>query len=105
LADALRRALIVAREDANRVVLGAEGETLSIGADSQDVGKASEEVPMALDGAAIEIAFNGRYLLDVLNAITTEDVEIELSGPLSPGAVRPAGDMDYLYVLMPMQIM
>jgi DNA polymerase-3 subunit beta len=60
---------------------------------------------VALDGAAIEIAFNGRYLLDVLAAVMTEDIEIEMSGALSPGTVRPGGDADYLYVLMPMQIM
>ncbi|MGD8239130.1 MAG: DNA polymerase III subunit beta [Armatimonadota bacterium] len=105
LANALRRALIVAREDANRIVLGVDGETLSITADSQDVGRASEQVAVALDGAAIEIAFNGRYLLDVLAAVMTEDIEIEMSGALSPGTVRPGGDADYLYVLMPMQIM
>jgi DNA polymerase-3 subunit beta len=105
LADALRRALIVAREDANRVLLGVEAKRMTITADSQDVGHASEEVPLSLDGAEIEIAFNGRYLMDVLGAIRAEDIEMELSGPLSPGAVRPAGDTDYLYVLMPMQIM
>jgi len=105
LAIALRRALIVAREDANRVVLAAEGDALRISADSQDVGHASEEVPVSLDGAPIEIAFNARYLLDVVNAIAADDIEIELSGPLSPGAVRPLGEADYLYVLMPMQIM
>ena len=104
-ATALRRALIVAREDANRVVLDLEAGTLTITADSQDIGRASEEVPAALDGPPIKIAFNGRYLLDALSAITSDDVEMQLSGPLSPGAVRPAGDADYLYVLMPMQIM
>ena len=52
-----------------------------------------------------EIAFNARYVLDMLDAINTTEVAMELSGPLNSGALKPVGDDSYLYVLMPMQIM
>ncbi|MFQ6132159.1 MAG: DNA polymerase III subunit beta [Armatimonadota bacterium] len=103
--DALRRALIVAREDANRVVLAASEGLLTITADSQDVGRGQEEVEIDLEGEALEIAFNGRYLLDVLAVMEAENAEIELTGALNPGTIRPQDDANYTYVLMPMQIM
>jgi DNA polymerase-3 subunit beta len=105
LEPALKRALIVAREDANRTVLRPTAEALEITAESSDVGKVQETVPAKLEGEPTEIAFNARYLLDVLEAVSTENICLELSGPLNPGMVRAEGDESYLYVLMPMQIM
>lgn len=105
LTDSLRRMLIVAREDANRVVLrGSEG-SLTVTADSQDVGHAEEEIPATLEGEEPEIAFNARYLLDALQAMTEDEVVMELSQPLSPATLKPLESDDYLYVIMPMQIM
>jgi len=103
--DGLRRALIVAREDANRVVISGEDGTVRISADSQDVGHHEESIAATLEGERPEIAFNARYLLDALDAIKSEEVVLELSQPLSPGTLKPVGDEDYLYVIMPMQIM
>lgn len=105
LEPALRRALIVAREDANRVVLRPSGDVLQITAESPDVGRVEEEVPMRLEGEPTEIAFNARYLLEVVEALETEDITLDLAGPLNPGMIRGGDSEDYLYVLMPMQIM
>ncbi len=103
--NTLRRMLIVAREDANRVVLrGADG-VLTITADSQDVGHAEEQIPATLEGEEPEIAFNASYLLEVLQAISADEVVMELSQPLSPGTLKPSESDDYTYVIMPMQIM
>ncbi len=105
LADALRRASIVAREDANRIVLKGTADSVVITADSQDVGHAEESVPASLEGEEIEIAFNARYLLDMLEATPQEQVVFQLSEALSPGMVSPVDFEDYVYVIMPMQIM
>jgi DNA polymerase-3 subunit beta len=105
LQQALRRTLIVAREDANRVVFRAAGEIMTLSAESPDVGRAEEEVEIELEGEEVEIAFNARYLLDVLEALGTEKVRMELTGSMNAGCLKPEGDPSYLYVLMPMQIM
>lgn len=105
LAAVLRRVVIVAREDAYRVVVKGSADSVQITADSQDVGHAEESMPASLEGEDIEIAFNARYLLEVLEAIREEQVVFELSEALSPGIVRPVDSEDYLYVIMPMQIM
>jgi DNA polymerase-3 subunit beta len=105
LTAALKRALIVARDDANRVVFRTSGNLLRITAEAQQVGNVDEEIEVAVEGEDAEIAFNARYMMDLLDSVKTDRVSIELTGPLNPGMMRPDGSDDYLYVLMPMQIM
>ncbi len=108
LAAAVKRASIVARDSASRVVLRTteDGDKLTITAESGSVGNAYEEVEVAREGDAspVEIAFNAKYLADVLNVLDTEGLHIELTEPLRPGVIRPTDDADYLCVLMPMQV-
>jgi DNA polymerase-3 subunit beta len=111
--SALKRAAIFAREQssANRVVLrtvdDAEGvERLQITAVSDNLGNAFEEVEIAREGstAPVEIAFNVKYLIDVLNVLDSDGLHLELTEPLRPGVVRPTEESDYYCVLMPMQV-
>jgi len=103
LEAALRRSMIVAREDAYRITLEADLDVLKVSAESPDVGVVGEEIEAELDGDPVTVAFNSRYLLDAIAVVTAEKVHLELSGPLNPGMLRPAGGVDYTYVLMPMQ--
>ncbi len=105
LDQALRRVLIVAREDGNRVIFQMAGQVMTLAAESPDVGRAEEELEVEMEGEPMEIAFNARYLLEALEAMGTERIRMELTGPHSAGAIRPEGDDTYLYVLMPMQIL
>ncbi len=109
---ALKRAAIFAREQgsANRVVIrsseDSDGDRLIITAISDTLGTAMEEVEIAREGAtdSVEIAFNVKYLIDVLNAIEGDGVHLELTAPLRPGVVRPTEGTNYFCVLMPMQV-
>ena len=118
LQRAVRRASIVARENAHRVIFrtGDDGN-LILTAESQVVGNAYEEVEATREGDDVEIAFNSRYLLDVLDAVDSDTLHLELTEALKPGVIRPVpappkeGEEadaslapDYLCVLMPMQI-
>ncbi len=103
--DALRRTRIVAREDANRVVLRGQEGVLTITAESQDVGRAEEQIAATIEGENPEIAFNVGYLLDALQAMPQEQVVLEMSQPLAPGTLKALDSDEYLYVIMPMQIM
>lgn len=105
LAESLERAIVVAREDANRVILRTSDGVLTITAESQDIGTAEEELDVTVEGEEAEIAFNAQFLLAMLNAVDSDEISMELSGPLNSGLLRPADDDSYLYVLMPMQIM
>ena len=107
---AVRRAAIVARENANRVVIRTLDDKLTMTAESTMQGAAYEEVEVVREGDDVEIAFNAKYLLDVLSVIEDEGFYLELTEPLKPGIVRPiareegASNDDYLCILMPMQI-
>ncbi len=105
LYDAVRRASIVARAESNKLILRSEDTTLIITAETGEVGKAREEVPISLEGEPVEIAFNATYLQEVFAVLETETVELALSGPLNPGIVRAEGEPDYLYVVMPMHML
>lgn len=104
LQSALRRASIVARDNSNRVVFKTSGEQIIITAESPDVGNAMEEVEVAREGDDIEIAFNAKYLLDVLSVIGSEGLYIELTTPLKQGLIKPTEGSFYSYVIMPMQL-
>jgi DNA polymerase III subunit beta len=104
LLQGMRRVAIVARENSNRAVLRTVDGKLVVTAESGSVGKAYEEVEVIKEGEDMEMAFNARYLVDVLSVMDTEAVDLELSGSLSPGVIRGQGGEDFLYVVMPMQI-
>ncbi|MDO8682053.1 MAG: DNA polymerase III subunit beta [Armatimonadota bacterium] len=102
--QSMRRVAIVARENSNRAVLRTVDDKLVATAESGSVGKAYEEMEMVKEGEDVEIAFNAKYLLDMLSVMDTEAVEMRLTGSLSPGIMKGQGLEDYLYVVMPMQI-
>jgi DNA polymerase-3 subunit beta len=105
-----RAANIFAREAANtarlHIVPGGEltpGQ-MNISARSDETGDNVGEVDATVEGEEIEIAFNVRYLLDVLSVIDTAQVALETTTANSPGVIKPVGDDDFLHVIMPMHI-
>ena len=104
LLRAVRRASITARDSANVVRLAAKPQTLTITSNTPEVGKAREEVEVVAEGETVEAAFNARFLLDCLNSVDADEVFFELTGPLSPGAIRPVQHADYVYVLAPVRV-
>ena len=56
------------------------------------------------DGEAIKVGFNFRYLSDVLNSITEDQVEFQLTDPLSPGVMIGVGSENYRAIIMPMRL-
>ncbi|MCL4499054.1 MAG: DNA polymerase III subunit beta, partial [Chloroflexi bacterium] len=102
--QSVKRVAIVARENSNRTILSTEDGTLTLNAESGSVGKAHEEVEVIREGEDVKVAFNAKYLLDVLGVIDTEAIEVELTGEVSPAVIRPQGQDNYTYVLMPMQL-
>jgi len=107
---ACKAADIFAREAAHsaRLKITPRGElepgTVEISATAAQTGSNETVVDATIEGNAIEIAFNVRYLLDVLSAIDTPNVALETTGPSAPGVLRPVGRDDFLHVIMPMHL-
>jgi DNA polymerase-3 subunit beta len=104
LQGAIRRAAIVARAEASKLVFRTQEGVLTITAESGDVGRAREELAAEVEGEELEIAFNAEYLTDVLGVMGSDAVIWEMTGSLSQGLLKGADDPDYLYVVMPMQL-
>ncbi len=87
-----------------QVVPGAEltPGKITLSARSEQVGDNLGEIDATVEGEAAKIAFNGKYLLDVLGVLREEKVALEVSAPSSPGVLRPLGSETYLHVVMPM---
>ena len=77
---------------------------MKIYAQSQDVGEVKEIIPIEKNGEDIEIAFNSRYLLDVLKAVDSQRIKIEYSGSLSPALFKFEEEDNYLYLVLPIRI-
>jgi DNA polymerase-3 subunit beta len=75
-----------------------------------DTGESEESLPVAYDGATVEIGFNAQYLIDFLRAVSTEEIaflfkDAHSAGELRPGAASADAEPEkYRYVIMPMRI-
>ncbi len=89
-------------EKANSVKLSFGQNKLEITANSPEVGEAKETLAVNYKGSDMAIAFNPKYLIDPLNALSQDEVFIELIDELSPGVLKINGP--FLYVVMPMRL-
>jgi DNA polymerase-3 subunit beta len=106
LIGSLRRAELVAGDRASMVKLTVSNQTLVVTASSDVSGNAYEELEIEQQGEDLTIAFNARYLVEILNHVKSDRSLIEFLGPLSPAAIKPAEPVDgaqQLYVLMPLR--
>jgi DNA polymerase-3 subunit beta len=106
LIASLRRAELVAGDRASMVKLAMANQTLVVTASSDISGTAYEELEIEQTGEDLTIAFNARYLVEILNHVKSDKTVIEFLGPLSPAAIRPLEPLDsgqQLYVLMPLR--
>jgi DNA polymerase-3 subunit beta len=103
----LERVAVLADQHNNVVKISSDPQAgqVQIRADAQDVGSGSEAVAAVIEGEAIEIAFNVRYLLEGLKAIAADQVVLQCNGPTTPAVLAPVGeDGSFTYLVMPVQI-
>jgi DNA polymerase-3 subunit beta len=110
LLKACKQAEIFAREGSNvaRLNIKSAGElepgSVEISAQSEETGSNETVVAATIDGIGLLIAFNVRYLREVLEVIKTPNVALETTAPNAPGVIRPVGDDNFLHVIMPMHL-
>lgn len=107
---ACKQAEIFAREGSliARVNIMPGGElqpgTVSISAQAEEMGSNETVVDATIEGKPLEIAFNVRFLREVLDVIQTPSVALETTEAASPGVIQPVGEDGFLHVIMPMHI-
>jgi DNA polymerase-3 subunit beta len=75
---------------------------LAISARAEEIGDNVGEIDAHVEGVEAKIAFNSKYLVDVLEVIGEKEVALETTTSSSPGVIRPVGKENYVHVVMPM---
>jgi len=105
---ATKTASIFARDGSGivRLVIAPGGKAnqgkLTIAARSEEIGDDVGEIDAIVEGEEAKIAFNAKYLTDVLSVLHEQQVALEVTTPSSPGVIRPVGVDNYVHVVMPM---
>lgn len=99
-----RMVSLFSKDAANVIKFKTEGQKLTLTANTSEVGQNVADVEAKVEGQDLQVAFNSKYLLDVLAILGTEEVQLGFTGPLNPGIVRPVGKDDYLYIIMPVRV-
>jgi len=111
LLKACKQAEIIAREGTNVARLNiipdsdeASPGTLEISAQSEQTGNSEVLVDASVDGVPLLVAFNVRFLREVLEVIKSDNVWLETNAANTPGLLHPRGDEHYKHIIMPMHI-
>lgn len=110
----MERITLFVKEDLNTIKIethlytqqkGENRGELILKAKTPDIGDACEQIPCLVEGEYVEIAFNSRYIVDVLRVIKTDHTEIRLNENLNPAMINPIDkEEQYNYVLMPVRM-
>jgi DNA polymerase-3 subunit beta len=110
LLKACKQAEIFAREGSNvaRLDIKTAGDlepgSVEISAQSEETGSNETVVAATIDGIGLLIAFNVKYMREVLEVVKSPNVALETSAANAPGCIRPVGDDNFLHVIMPMHL-
>jgi DNA polymerase III subunit beta len=103
LTDVVRRISLLAQKNAPLRLSFSEG-TLTVSAQTPDVGEASEAVPVPFHGEPFEIGFNPDFLRDGLESIESDELVLKLISPLRPGLIESPESGDFVYLIMPIRL-
>jgi DNA polymerase III subunit beta len=104
LSDSIDRAYLLSREEKTNIVRLITTETggIEISSSSSELGKVTEQLSVtSMIGEPLKIAFNSKYMLDVLKVIDSEELFIGFNGAMSPIIIRPSDHENSLHLILP----
>jgi len=106
--NALRRVNVFSNKSTNQVALNITGSELQMAAQDVDFSfEGNERMNCQYDGEDLQIAFNAKFLIEMLNAADTDDIKMELSTSTKAGLIKPteqAEGEDLLMLVMPLML-
>ncbi|WP_196604147.1 DNA polymerase III subunit beta [Pectinatus haikarae] len=104
LQSAIDRVALISRSNQyNIITLNFDTNNLLLSSNNPEIGKAEENINIKLNGQPISIAFNARYILDMLKYINTEDITFSFNTETSPASIKAVGDDLFIYVVTPVR--
>ena len=104
LANAVDRVSAISSEKSRSIKMACEKGMITLSASSPEAGSATEEVEASYAAGQLEIGFNSRYLLDILQQVEGDAARFSMSDAASPTIIRDVADGSAVYVLMPMRV-
>lgn len=90
--------------DPCKCIISSDEQELILSIDEKETGDAKETIPAQVSGENLEMAFNIKYLLDILRVAISSEIEICVNGALTPVVFKPVGDVTTSFLVMPMQL-
>ncbi|NET56745.1 MAG: DNA polymerase III subunit beta [Symploca sp. SIO2E6] len=106
LLSAVERIAVLADQKNNVIKfhIDSVGEEINLSVEAQDVGSGQESMSAQISGDGIEIAFNVKYLIDGLKALSTDNIQMQINEANTPVILTPLGELKMTYLIMPVQI-
>jgi len=109
LLNKIRRVSFFANQSTNQIRLSISGQELVLSAEDLDfTNEAHERLNCSYDGSDLEIGFNSKFILEMLNNLSSEQVIMELSTPGRAGLLLPVveddSDEEILMLVMPIML-
>ncbi|BBI30603.1 DNA polymerase III subunit beta [Cohnella abietis] len=104
LSDSIDRAYLLSREEKTNIVrlMTTDNGGIEISSSSSELGKVTEQLSVKeMRGDPLKIAFNSKYMLDVLKVIDSEELFIGFNGAMSPIIIRPNDHENSLHLILP----
>ncbi len=104
LFSVIRRVSLLANPKTPSIRMEAKDSELNVSASTPELGEAQEIMQVSIEGGNVEIAFNARFVMDVLRNIEADEVLFKFRDSLSPVLVTPSEENNYMCVIMPMRL-
>lgn len=104
LLRAIKLAAVFSKSETNIVVVETKPKTLILKSSAKQLGSQENQVEAAVEGEGLQVAFNTKFLMDVLSASGSKQVTMEFSGALSACLIKPVGVEGLEYIIMPVRL-
>lgn len=105
LAGAVERVSLFSTDgDYSIIKICIKNNEIIISSSSPDVGKGKEIISCHTEGDEVNVAFNAKYVLDILKNLEEEEAIMGLNNSLSPVMIRPIEEKNYTYIVTPVRV-
>ena len=101
---AVRRAIVLANEATNQVIMEVNGTEMVVRGESQELGEARDVIEVEYNDEPVKLSYRGDFILDFLRSVSTEKVDLQINDAVGPGGYREHEKEEYLHIIMPMKI-
>nr|NIP31811.1 DNA polymerase III subunit beta [Candidatus Dadabacteria bacterium]NIT14620.1 DNA polymerase III subunit beta [Candidatus Dadabacteria bacterium] len=101
---AVRRVSVLSSEKTKSIRMNIGASKLQLISVTPEIGEAKEDIDITYTDDPVELGFNSVYIMDVLDAIDSDEIIIEITDELSPALIRPKDGEQYISVIMPMRV-